>query len=471
MPFALPKSLISSTSLRRAMLPLLILCAAAGSAGADKLDDLVQAEMKRQHIPGLSLAVVKNGKVIKEKGYGLANVEHKIAVKPQTIFQSGSIGKQFTAALVMLLVQDGKIALDDPISKYLEGTPKAWEKITVRHLLTHTSGLADPYEKLDFRKDYTDAELLKVEADIPLLFAPGEKWAYSNTGYHVLGFLCNKVGGKFYGDQLAERIFKPIGMKTAIINERNIVPHRAAGYDLEKGELKNQQWVSPMLNTTADGSLYLTAHDLALWDLALYDNQPLSAALKQQSWTPVKLNDGKTHPYGFGWGLEERNGHRNIAHGGAWQGFTTYISRFPDDKLSVVVLTNVSGVRPGKVADQVAAHYLPALAVQPAKPIEDTEPAVTQQVRGMILKLVEGSLTPEMFSEKLAERLFPAWVKGAGAELHGLGPLRNLELLERSVDGENRLYRYRAVFPKGSELVRLVYDKAGKIDRMAFITE
>ena len=347
-----------SLPLRRPMLALWLLCAAVGSAQADKIDDLVLAEMQRQQIPGLSLAVVKNGKVIKEKGYGWANVEHKIAATPQTIFQSGSIGKQFTAALVMRLVQDGNIVLDAPISTYLAGTPKAWEKVTVRHLLTHTSGLASSDAKVDLRKDYTEAQLLQVAAELPPSFAPGEKWEYSDVGYQVLGFMCSQVGGKFYGDQLAERIFQPLGMKTAIINERNIVPHRAAGYDLEKGALKNQRWVSPSLNTTADGSLYLTAHDLALWDLALYGNQPLSSTLKQQSWTPVTLNDGKTHPYGFGWQLSESNGHRSMAHDGEWQGFTTYFGRFPDDRLSVVVLTNLAGAKPQKVAEQVAAHYL-----------------------------------------------------------------------------------------------------------------
>ena len=349
---------LSSLALRRALLPLLILCAATGSARADKLDDLVVAEMKRQHIPGLSLAVVKNGRVIKEKGYGLANVEHRVAVRPETIFQSGSIGKQFTAALVMLLVQDGKIVLDEPVSRYLEGTPKAWEKVTVRHLLTHTSGLASSDAMVDLRKDHTEAQLLQVAAQLPPNFAPGEKWEYSDVGYQVLGFICSQVGGKFYGDQLAERIFQPLGMKTAIINERNIVPHRAAGYELEKGALKNQRWVAPSLNTTADGSLYLTVRDLALWDLALYGNQPLSSALKQQSWTPVTLNDGKTHPYGFGWQLASQNGRRSMGHDGEWQGFTSYFGRFPDDRLSVIVLTNLAGAKPQKVAELVAGHYL-----------------------------------------------------------------------------------------------------------------
>lgn len=340
---------------------IVILMTWVGFVHADPVDDFVNSEMNRQHIPGLSLVVVQGGEIVKEKGYGLANIENQVAVTPDTVFQSGSLGKQFTSALVMLLAKDGKLAVDAPISKYLPNTPQSWEAITVRHLLTHTSGLADPYQKLDFRKDYTDDELLKIEGEIPLLFRPGEMWSYSNMGYHVLGFLCNKVGGKFYGDQLRERIFQPIGMNTRIIDERDIVLHRAAGYVNVKGEIKNQEWVSPSLNTTADGSLYLTAHDLALWDLALYGESPLDSSIKQASWTPVKLNDNSTYPYGFGWNLKPFNGHQTIEHGGAWQGFTTFISRFVDDKLTVVVLTNVSGARPGVVAHGVAGLYVPAL--------------------------------------------------------------------------------------------------------------
>jgi len=241
-------------------------------AFADPLDNALLQEMKREHIPGVSIVVLQNGRIVKEKGYGLANVEHGVPATPETKFQSGSIGKMFTAALVMLLVEDGKLKLDDPISRHLANTPKAWEGITIRHLLTHTSGLNDPYEALDFRKDYSDEELIALEAGIPVLFAPGERWSYSNMGYHLLGFICNKAGGAFYGDQLRERIFKALGMGTRIISESDIVPHRAAGYEWVNGALKNQSWISPKLNTTADGSLYLTGRDLALWDLALGGN-------------------------------------------------------------------------------------------------------------------------------------------------------------------------------------------------------
>jgi CubicO group peptidase (beta-lactamase class C family) len=293
----------------------------AGWVQADPVDDLIQAEMKRSNTPGISLAVVRDGRIVREQGYGLANVEHGVPVTAATVFQSGSIGKQFTAALVMLLVEEGKLKLDDPISRHLPKTPKAWKNITVRHLLTHTSGVGDPGKKVDLRKDYTDEQMIAIAASVPLSFQPGERWEYSNTGYHLLGYICNRAGGKFYGDQLRERIFGPLGMGARIISERDIVPHRAAGYEVENGELRNQAWVSPTMNTTADGSLYLTARDLALWDLALYRDAPLSARLKESSWTPVTLKGGATHPYGFGWDLEPVNGHRRIWHNGRWQGF------------------------------------------------------------------------------------------------------------------------------------------------------
>src|ERR1051326_5229947 len=342
---------------------LYILLTAACIAHADKVDDYIKDEMQKQHIPGLSLAVVREGKIVKAKGYGLANLEWNVAVTPETLFQSGSVGKQFTATAVMMLVEEGKIGLEDRISKYLEGTPEAWKEITIRHLLTHTSGVGDVYSTLDLRQDYTEEALLKKAASVPVKFAPGEKWEYSNTGYVLLGILIHKVAGKFYGDFLKERIFTPLGMTTARnISEEDIIPHRAAGYRLAKGELKNQEWVSPTLNTTADGSLYLTALDMAKWDGALYTERLLKKASLEQMWTPVKLNNGKTFGYGFGWGLGEVNGHRLIEHGGAWQGFLSIISRYVEDKTSVIVFVNTANANPGKIAHTVAGLYLPVVA-------------------------------------------------------------------------------------------------------------
>ncbi|WP_374580460.1 serine hydrolase domain-containing protein [Pseudoduganella sp.] len=449
----------------RPTLPLLLSLAFAAPAYADKLDDAILAEMKRSHIPGVSIAVVKDGKIIREQGYGYADLEHKVKVTPDTIFQSGSIGKTFTAALVMLLAQDGKLSLDDPLSKHLANTPKAWEGITIRHLLTHTSGLGDPYAKLDLTRNYSDEELIALEADIPLLFAPGEKWSYSNMGYHLLGFICNKAGGKFYGDQLRERIFAPLGMGTRIISEADIIPHRARGYERKGGQLVNQSWVAPRLNTTADGSLYLTARDLAKWDLALYGDRVLPASVRAASWTPAKLNDGSATEYGYGWQLFQRNGHRTIGHGGAWQGFRSQLYRFVDDRLSVVVLANSATARPGKLGDIVAAHYLPALAPQARPAIAETEPAVAARVRAIFAQLASGQL-PDGLSEKVAANLSPEFIEMVAGDLRDMGALRKVEPLARSSDGELRKYSYRLTYAAGVMQVDLGLGKADQVDQL-----
>lgn len=444
----------------------LLALACCASAVADPVDEAVLREMKQARIPGVGIVVLQDGKIVKEQGYGLANIEHQVSVAPETVFQSGSVGKMFTAALVMLLAEDGKLKLDDLVSRHLAHTPKAWEAITIRHLLTHTSGLGDPYARLDFRKDYSDEELIALEATIPMLSAPGERWAYSNMGYHLLGFICNKVGGKFYGDQLRERIFAPLGMSTRIISESDIVPHRAAGYELVNGVLKNQSWVAPRLNTTADGSLYLTAHDLALWDLAISGDKVLSEKIKTASWTPVKLNDGTTANYGYGWALDPVNGHRTISHSGAWQGFKTMMSRFVDDKLTVIVLANSASARPGKLVNLVASAYVPSLEIAVAKAIADNEPQVTAVVRAVVSELAKGSLAGGVFNAKAAAMFPPSWLKSLSEQMGELGALRSVELLERKPDGEMRGYRYRFIYTEQRLLVAVTFDKANKIDQL-----
>ena len=335
---------------------------------SDVVDRYVQSQMQKLKIPGFSLAVIKNGKLIKAKGYGLASVEFNVPAKPETIYQSGSVGKQFTATLIMMLVEKGQIHLNDKISKYLPNTPPSWKNITIRNLLTHTSGIKD-YTKgeINYRLDYTEPQLLKIIESLPLNFQPGEKWSYSNSGYVLLGFIIKKVTGKFYGDLLHEYIFTPLGMNTArIINEADIIPNRAAGYRLLKGELKNQEYVSPSLNTTADGSLYITVYDMTKWDAALYTDKLLNKSDLELMWTPTKLNNGNlaNSPegyYGFGWFINFVNGHRVIEHPGAWQGFTAFIARYVNDKLTIIVLTNIAEteVDPNRLARIV--HHIAGL--------------------------------------------------------------------------------------------------------------
>lgn len=328
--------------------------------------DYVKAEMQRQHIPGLALLVAKDGKIVRAEGFGLSNVELQVPVKPETVFQSGSVGKQFTATAVMMLVEEGKVGLDDPLTKFFADAPPAWKDVTVRELLSHTAGFGDYPKDFNFRKDWTEDELLKLVEGIPLAYPPGTKWKYSNLGFLTLGILIHRVTGEFYGDFLQQRIFQPLGMSsTRIISEADIVPNRAAGYRLVKGELKNQEWVAPMVNTTADGSLYFSILDLAEWDASLHTGKLLKKSSLDLMWTPALLRSGQANAgrpnsghYGFGWFIDDRNGHRCVHHDGSWQGFETAIDRYVDDRLTVVALTNLADAEPGKITRRVAEMYL-----------------------------------------------------------------------------------------------------------------
>jgi CubicO group peptidase (beta-lactamase class C family) len=345
------------------------------AADTSAISRYVQAEMDRQHIPGLSLAVLSGDRVLMSRGYGFANVELRVPASDSTIYQSGSMGKQFTAALVEMLVEHHQLRLNDTIVRWFPEGSAVWQGVTVRHLLTHTSGVAEYTDStFNYRKDYTEDELVKFAASRPLDFKPGERWSYSNTGYLLLGALIHRVTGRFYGDLLRDSVFQPLGMRASrIISEADIVPNRAAGYELQNGELKNQEWVSPSLNTTADGALYVTVRDLAQWAIALNHRRVVGAALLDTAWTPVRLSNGTTYPYGFAWYLMDQNGQRRISHTGSWQGFKTVIARYPGSGLTVIVLANLAEAQVGPIAYAVAGLQDPKLRLpdstsRPARP-------------------------------------------------------------------------------------------------------
>jgi CubicO group peptidase (beta-lactamase class C family) len=340
------------------------------------IDDFIHHEMTLQRIPGLELGIYSRGRILLAKGYGLANIEINVPVKPETLMQSGSVGKQFVSAAIMMLVEEGKISLDDSITKYFPDAPATWKPILIKNLLSHTSGLPE-YEAPDrtgpngpfyFRLDFTEDELAKKVEALPVDSAPGEKWDYRNTNYMLLGIIIHKITRMPYAEYLSQRIFKPLGMSsTRLINDRDIIPNRAAGYEIDgSGELKNQEWVSPTFNSTADGTLYFNVLDLAQWDDALYGTKLLAQSSLDRIWTVYLLNDGKPNSagYGFGWLIGAQGGHKRIEHGGSWQGFTCRISRYPDDSLTLVVLTNLEAgySKPGVIAHGVAGLVDPALA-------------------------------------------------------------------------------------------------------------
>jgi hypothetical protein len=281
----------------------------------------------------------------------------------------------------------------------------------------------------------------------------------------------HKVSGRFYGDVLRERVFEPLGMKSArVISEEDIVPNRAAGYRLVNGELKNQEWVSPSLNTTADGTLYLTLPDLVAWDAGLRAR----AILKPEEWSqvfePVRLNSGKPYPYGFGWFVDDFSGQKRQHHAGQWQGFETYISRYLGDDLTVVVLCNLAGTQPERFVDGIAAIYNPTLATPPSMPIPDLEPQTAAKLTTMLSEAAGGRLITEEFAYVPAG-FFPKTATKYRDLLRDLGPLSRTELLERRQLGDDWVYRYRAVFANKSILVRLGLTSDAKVSQFSLREE
>lgn len=437
--------------------------AIAQNSSEAAVDAFVKAEMEQKKIPGVSIAVIRDGKPWLVKGYGLANIEHNVPVKPETIFQSGSVGKQFTAFAIMLLVDEGKIRLDDKIGKFLGDVPAAWEKVTIRHLLTHTGGFTDYPSNFDFRKDYTEDDFLKIVKETPLAFVPGEKWQYSNFGFLTLGIIIRKVTGKFYGDILQERVFKPLGMTTArVISESDIIPNRAAGYVLKSGAVKNQEWVSPSLNTTADGALYFSVLDMIRWEEALAGRKLLSKSAYDQMWTPVKLNDGREQRYGFGWTLRTVNGMKVIEHGGSWQGFKSMIARYPDRGITVIALANSENANPARLANGIAEIVDPT--VKP-KPVKDPEPERTAGYRKLIEDILAGKADEKRFSPRLY-RLITDPSDRLITYLKTIGPIRKFEFLERTDVGEGTLFRYAMEFESFTVKLEIVESKDGIIGHL-----
>ena len=429
-----------------------------------KVDGFVAAEMARQKIPGVAVGIVHKGTIIKSQGYGLANVEHGIKVTPATIFQSGSVGKQFTSAAVMLLVEDGRISLNDPLTKFFKDAPATWGRITVRHLLTHTSGLPDyTGGTIDYRRDYSEEDLAKFAYALKLEFEPGSRWNYSNTGYVLLGALVRQAVGQFYGDILRERVFVPLGMITArIISEEDIVANRAGGYRMSAGTLKNQEWVAPRLNTTADGSLYLSLTDMLAWDAGIRAGKVLKPESWRQVFTPVALNSGKSYPYGFGWSVEDFAGQKAQRHGGSWQGFKTFIGRYPDDDLTIIVLANLAQGDPEKIGDGIAAILDPKFTRRPLKPLTTSEPAVEARVKRLLEDAAADKLSPEEFAYVRAG-FFPAGAKAYAAVLRAAGEVRSLVLLENRQLGDDRIYVYDVTCANRRLRVRLAVAPDGKL--------
>jgi CubicO group peptidase (beta-lactamase class C family) len=375
-PKILPRALLAGLGLAT------VLCAAAPAQLPfdERVDSLAAAAMVSGQLPGLQIGVARGGKVILARGYGLADIENGVPATSRTVYRIGSVTKQFTAAAIMQLVDEGRISLDDEITRFLPDFPTQGHRVTVHHLLTHTSGIKSytslPAWQKGMSLDMSHDELVGIFKNEPFDFAPGEQWRYNNSGYYLLGMIVEKASGQAFDDYLDEHIFRPNGMSgSSYCHERTIIPNRAEGYEHQDGKLVNDGAIS--MNTPGGaGALCSTVTDLIRWTQALSAGRVVSPASYRKMITPASFGDGGTaigRPgsaggetgYGYGLMISKLDGHRRIAHGGGINGFRTTLAHYPDDELVVTVLINADG-NPGPIEQQIARW---AMAVgRPALP-------------------------------------------------------------------------------------------------------
>ena len=322
-------------------------------------DSIAQAYLQRGHVAALSIAVVRGRDTIVMKGYGLADIENEVPATAQTVFRIGSVTKQFTSVAVMQLIQQGKLSLDDEITKYVPTAPVHGRKILVRHLMNHTSGIPSytdvgPIFGRVMRQDLAHDSLLAIVRNDSLQFEPGSHFYYNNTGYFLLGMIIEKVTGKKYGDYLREVLFTPNGLtSTVYCSESPLIKRRARGYNDTPGGLVNTDYISMDLPYAA-GSLCSTVGDLVVWTRALHSGKLVNSTSFTTMTTPVKLTSGRPMSYGFGLSVDTVGPHRRIHHGGGINGFISEVAHYPDDSLTIVVLSNTSPAPTNQVADNLA---------------------------------------------------------------------------------------------------------------------
>ena len=364
---------ITTVRIHRAGVSIALLFLLAVSAAAQdltpKFDEYLDALAKQARFTGAVL-VARDGKVIFSKACGLANVELDVPNTPHTKFRLGSVTKQFTAAAILLLQERGKLSVQDPICKYVEGCPATWSDVTIHHLLSHTGGVPNFTSFPDYlpkmMMPVTTQEMIARFKDKPLDFKPGEKWSYSNSGYFLLGSVIEKVAGESYESFVQRNIFEPLKMtSTGYDHFDTILKKRATGYSLKNGKMVNSQYLD-MTQPYAAGSLYSTVEDLFLWNEALYSDKLLSWKSRESMMTAVK-ND-----YGYGLAIQTKWGRKMVSHGGGINGFSTFIARFPDEKVTVVVLRNADygSPNPGQLSSDLAAIAFGEKYVIPAPIVE-----------------------------------------------------------------------------------------------------
>ncbi len=438
-------------------------------AQSDAVDKFVQTQLAEQNVPGVAVAVIKNGKIVKIKGYGLASVEFQVPATDQSIFEIGSVSKQITAAAIMLLVEDGKVELDEKISKYLPETPDAWKDVTVRNLLNHTSGIPS-YTRLggfELHKRYKVADFIKELSKHPLDFETGSQYRYNNSGYSLLGYIIESASGKTYWDFLSERIYQPLGMNsTANRDPQFVVRNRVTGYEWENGRLTGRDGV--LTDLFSAGAIISSVADMAKWNLALRGDKLLKQTSKDEMWKPGTLNDGEKLRYGLGWNISEFRGQKLFSHGGQTAGFAANNSLYVDSDLQIIVLSNLGTQGLGSsIARGIAKIYIPSISLKALKVKPDENPPVTAKFKTAFENILKENFDTETLTDNLIKTLSTERSKANFKRINSFGKIRKFELVETENTDGKTIYRYRVEMPKRLLLVRFENSEGEKVSQVS----
>jgi len=445
----------------------------ASAQTVSDVDALMQKVIDAKTIPAAGVVVVRDGKVVLTKGYGAADMEGSTPANENTPFQIASVTKQFTAAAVLLLVEDGKLKLDDTLGKYVTDVPAKWSGVTIRQLLNQVSGIPNYTAggKLVKDKIYTSSEILGLVKDVPHRFEPGTKWEYSNTNYFLLGMVIEKASGKSYASFMHERIFRPLGMKSTTVNTRGLkIQNAAVGYELASGKWQRAKLDEPS-QPFAAGAIVSTPVDMAKWAIAAGEGKLLKKTSWDEAWTSAKLADGKSADYGFGWRVAKFGEASYLGHSGGISGFGSFIVRFPAENLAIVVLTNGAGAAQ-QLAFEIAGLFVPKVGTEIAKQnaaknvpaIADADPDTTKFLRGVFEGMVRGEGDPAIFSAEMQKVMFPDRITQLKGPLGSQGALKGFELLTSENPNGTKHRIYRGTFESGFKIrVDFLVDAQGKI--------
>lgn len=462
-----------SSKFRAVILSTLLLCAFTVNIFADAVDDRVRSIMDERHIPGAAIAVIKGGKVVKIKGYGVATLEFNVPVTTETVFEIGSVSKQMTAAGIMLLVQDGKVSLDEKISKYLPNTPDTWKDVTVRHLLTHTSGIKS-YTSLggfSLSERMTINDFIKKLSPHPLEYVPGEKNIYSNSGFNLLAYIIETQSGKKYIDFMRERIFLPLGMtKTRDRDPQNIISLRANGYEWRADRYSGRD--GELTDLMGAGSIVSTIDDMTKWEAALRREKLLNAQSKKEIWTQFVFNNGKPSLYGLGWRISDVRGHKLIGHTGQTAGFGAAIFRYTDDDTTVIALTNLGESGMGSlIASNVVKFYVPKISLKAVNTGVVEDLPVFTSVQKAVRDRHIGTVDPSLFTAELSRSLGTERSKNIAERLKKFGAITEVKFVKREKVDDKDTVTVIAQRAQRSFLWKIVIDAVGKISEMTLDEE